>query len=110
MKNTALEPEIVHYFGSDYERVPRFYYEDEEGQEVLHPAFQDPVCGDIPAFYVRQPLMLSFCRLRTAARLSYRDVDPRLFRDFDSSTRELTADQVDAYTRFMDGDYTRLAD
>lgn len=110
MKKKSNEPEIVSYFGSEYEKVPRFYYTDEEGNEVVHPAFHDPSEGEIDAFYVRQPVMLSACRLRTAARLNYREVNPRLFRDFDSHYREVTPDQVDAYTRYMEGDYTRLAD
>lgn len=110
MSNMHFEPEIVHYYGSDYERVPRFYYMNQSGEEVIHPAFHDPACGEIDAFFVRQPLMLSFCRLRTAARLQHRNVDPRLFRDFDSASRELTPDQVDAYTRVMENNYTRLAE
>lgn len=108
--NKQTEPEIVSYFGSEYEKVPRFYYKDDAGNEVVHPAFHDPEDGEIDAFYVRQPVMLSYCRLRTAARLKYNEVNPRLFRDFDSSYREMTKDQVDAYTHYMDGDFTRLAE
>lgn len=107
--NQHIEPEIVSYFGSEYEKVPRFYYKDADGNEVVHPAFNDPTEGEIDAFYVRQPVMLSYCRLRTAARLKYKEVNPRLFRDFDSSMREMTPDQVDAYTHYMEGDFTRLA-
>ncbi|MDO4280345.1 MAG: hypothetical protein Q4C56_01820 [Peptococcaceae bacterium] len=112
MTNTKQqnEPELVNYFGSEYEKVPRFYMIDAEGNEVVHPAFHDPSEGEIDAFYVRQPVMLSFCRLRTAARLRYDEVNPRLFRDFDSNYREMTPDQVDAYTRFIEGDFSRLAD
>lgn len=108
MEKQKTEPELVHYFGSEYEKVPRFFYLNANGEEVVHPAFHDPSEGEIDAFYVRQPLMLSFCRLRTAARLNYREVNPRLFRDFDSNYREMTADQVDAYTRYIEGDFTRL--
>lgn len=110
MEKIKTEPEIVSLFGSEYEKVPRFLYVNEAGEEVVHPAFHDPTEGEIDAFYVRQPLMLSFCRLRTAARLNYRDVNPRLFRDFDSNYREVTPDQVDAYTRYMEGNFTRLDD
>lgn len=77
MEKIKTEPEIVSLFGSEYEKVPRFFYVNEAGEEVVHPAFHDPTEGEIDAFYVRQPLMLSFCRLRTAARLNYRDVNPR---------------------------------
>lgn len=110
MEKIKTEPEIVSLFGSEYEKVPRFFYVNEAGEEVVHPAFHDPTEGEIDAFYVRQPLMLSFCRLRTAERLNYRDVNPRLFRDFDSNYREVTPDQVDAYTRYMEGNFTRLDD
>ena len=109
MDKKITEPELVNYFGSEYEKVPRFYYMEGD-TEVIHPAFHDPSEGEIDAFYVRQPLMLSFCRLRTAARLRYDEVNPRLFRDFDSHYREMTPDQVDAYTRYIEGDFTRLAE
>ncbi len=109
MNKEQIEPELVSYFGSEYERVPRFYIIDEEGQERIHPAFCDSPEGDIDCFYVRQPLMLSFCRLRTAARLRYDEVNPRLFRDFDSHYREMTRDQIDAYTRYIEGDFSKLA-
>lgn len=66
MEKIKTEPEIVSLFGSEYEKVPRFFYVNEAGEEVVHPAFHDPTEGEIDAFYVRQPLMLSFCRLRTA--------------------------------------------
>ena len=108
MENKRTEPEIVSYFGSEYEKVPRFIILDENGQEMVHTAFHDPTEGEIDAFYVRQPVMLSYCRLRTAARLNYREVNPRLFRDFDSHYREVTLDQVDAYTRYMDGNFVRV--
>lgn len=110
MSHKEIVPEIVSYFGSEYERVPRFYCLNEAGEEHIHPAFHDPSEGEIDCFYVRQPVMLSACRLRTAARLRYGEVNPRLFRDFDSNYREMTPNQVDAYTRYMEGDFTRLAE
>ena len=108
MEKKETQPELVNYFGSEYEKVPRFFYVNDAGDEVVHPAFHDPSEGEIDAFYVRQPLMLSFCRLRTAARLNYKEVNPRLFRDFDSNYREMTPQQVDAYTHYIEGDITRL--
>lgn len=109
MNKESIQPELVSYFGSEYEKVPRFYIGDADGNERIHPAFSDSPEGDIDCFYVRQPVMLSLCRLRTAARLRYDEVNPRLFRDFDSHYREMTPDQVDAYTRYMEGDFIRLA-
>lgn len=105
----ALEPELVSLFGVIYEKVPAFLL-TEEGKTFRHPAFEKPDGEAIAAFYVRQPLLLSACRLRTTQRLSYDEVDMTLFRDFDSVSRLMTKDQVDAYSRYMAGDFTALAD
>lgn len=103
----SVEPELVSLFGTIYEKVPAFTVKRHR-TTTLHPAFLAQDGGVIPAFYVRQPLLLSACRLRTAQRLSYGDVDMALFRDFDSVSRLLTADQVDAYSRYIEGDFTAL--
>ena len=50
MEKQKTEPELVHYFGSEYEKVPRFYYMNDAGEEVVHPAFHDPTEGEIDAF------------------------------------------------------------
>ncbi len=105
----AIEPELVSLYGTIYEKVPAFLVE-RDGTTVLHPAFQAPDGEVIAAFYVRQPLLLSACRLRTAQRLSYGEVDMALFRDFDSVSRLMTADQVDAYSRYIEGEFAALAD
>lgn len=103
-----IEPEMVSLFGTIYEKVPAFMIKDADGKEHLHDAFIHPDGTELACFYVQQPIMLSACRLRTVTRLSYQDVNPELFRDFDSRNRLMTPAQVDAYSIFMDGAFARL--
>ena len=69
----------------------------------MHPAF---IRGDkeIDCFYVQQPVMLSFCRLRSVTRINYREADPTLFRDFESERSLITRDEMLAYSTYMEDD------
>lgn len=99
----AREPELVSRIGIIYEKVPKFKVKDKDGNWVVHPAF---VRGnkEIDCFYVQQPVMLSFCRMRSVTRLNYREVDPTLFRDFESERSMITKDEMMAYSMYMEDD------
>ena len=99
----AREPELVNRIGTLHEKVPKFMIKDENGEWKVHPAF---IRGDkeIDCFYVQQPVMLSFCRLRSVTRINYREADPTLFRDFESERSLITRDEMLAYSTYMEDD------
>lgn len=97
----AREAELVSRGGVIYEKVPKFKVKDQAGNWVVHPAFIREK-GEIDCFYVQQPVMLSFCRMRTVTRIGFFDVDRSLFKDFESERSLISRDEMLAYSIFME--------
>ena len=104
----AREAELVNRGGIIYEKVPKFKIRDAQGRLVVHPAFiRDG--QEIDCFYVQQPVMLSFCRMRSVTRLNYWETDGTLFRDFESPHAMISKDEMLAYSMFMEDEEIVLA-
>ena len=97
----AREPELFSRGGVVYEKIPKFKVKNESGNWETHPGFVRNG-KEIDCFYVQQPVMLSFCRMRTVTRLGFWDTDRSLFKDFESERSLISRDEMLAYSIFME--------
>lgn len=110
MEKIKTEPEIVSLFGSEYEKVPRFFYVNEAGEEVVASGLPRSDGGRDRRFLCAPAADVELLPSAHGGAAELPRCESALVPRFRLDYREVTPDQVDAYTRYMEGNFTRLDD